>query len=163
LVLGRADNGYVVRFAVTDRDVVRLQRGAALEVHLDAWPGQRFDAELRQIAGAADPASGLFQIEASLAPTLQPLATGLVGRVRLQPQTGGPRLAYVPIGAVLEGHDDRARVFVADGNVARRREVQVAFITADSVALRDGVKPGEKVIAVGAPYVEDGGRIAISP
>jgi len=163
LVVGRADSGFVVRFAVADRDVVRLQRGATLQVRLDAWPDQMFAAEVRQIAGAADLASGLFEIEATLAPTSQPLATGLVGRVRLSPPDSGPRLAYVPIGAVLEGHDDQARVFVADGDIARRRDVQVAFITADSVALRGGVKPGEKVIAVGAPYVEDGGRIAIAP
>lgn len=163
LMLGRADSGYVVRFAITDRDVVRLKRGAAIELRLDAWPEQVFLAEVRQIAGAADAASGLFEIEATLAPTKQPLATGLVGRVRLQPESGGGKLAYVPIGAVLEGHDDHARVFVAEGDVAHSRDVQVAFITADSVALRAGVKPGEQVIAVGAPYVEDGGKIAIAP
>jgi RND family efflux transporter MFP subunit len=163
LLLGRADSGFVVRFAVADRDVVRLKRGASLEVRLDAWPEEEFRAEVRQIAGAADPASGLFEIEAALAPTKQPLATGLVGRVRLQPEEGDAKLAYVPIGAVLEGHDDHARLFVAEGDIARSRDVQVAFITADSVALRAGVKPGEQVIAVGAPYVEDGGRIAIAP
>jgi multidrug efflux system membrane fusion protein len=163
LVLGRADSGFVVRFAVADRDVVRLKQGAPLELRLDAWPEQVFTAEVRQIAGAADAASGLFEIEATLAPTKQALATGLVGRVRLQPESGGAKLAYVPIGAVLEGHNDHARLFVAEGDIARRRDVQVAFITADSVALRGGVKPGEKVIAVGAPYVEDGGRIAIAP
>jgi len=163
LMLGRADSGFVVRFSVADRDVVRLQRGAAIALRLDAWPDQVFAAEVRQIAGAADITSGLFEIEAALAPTKQPLATGLVGRVRLQPESSGGKLAYVPIGAVLEGHDDQARVFVAEGDVARRRDVQVAFITADSVALRAGVKPGEQVIAVGAPYVEDGGRIAIAP
>jgi multidrug efflux pump subunit AcrA (membrane-fusion protein) len=70
---------------------------------------------------------------------------------------------YVPIGAVLEGHGDRAQVFIADGDVARRREVEVAFITADSVALRAGIQVGEQVIATGAPYLEDGGRIAIAP
>jgi RND family efflux transporter MFP subunit len=162
LVVGRMDSGFVVRFAVADRDLVRLKRGASLQVRLDPWPDQVFTAEVRQIAGAADPGSGLFEIEAALAATQAPLATGLVGRVRLQPSEGA-KLAYVPIGAVLEGHDDHARVFVAEGNIARRRDVQVAFITADSVALRGGVKPGEQVIAVGAPYVEDGGAIAITP
>jgi RND family efflux transporter MFP subunit len=162
LVLGRADSGFVVRFAVADRDVVRLKRGAPLQLRLDAWPEQQFQAEVRQIAGAADPTNGLFEIEAALAPTTHSLATGLVGRVRLQPGNDASMLAYVPIGAILEGHDQRARVFVAEGNIARRRDVQVAFITADSVALRSGVKPGEQVIFIGAPYVEDGGQIAIS-
>jgi RND family efflux transporter MFP subunit len=162
LVLGRADSGYVVRFAVSDRDVLRLKRGMPLALRLDAWPGEEFKAEVRQIGSGADPASGLFEIEAMLLPTPRQLASGLVGRVRLQPADAGPRLAYVPVGAVLEGHQDHARLFVVDGGVARSREVQVAFITADQVALRGGVKPGEQVIAVGAPYVEDGGRVAIA-
>lgn len=163
LMMGRADSGYVVRFGVADRDAVRLRRGQTLELRLDAWPGETFAAEITQIAGAADAASGLFQIEAALAPTTRPLVSGLVGRVRAEIETGGARLPHVPIGAVLEGHDDRARVFVVEGDVARRRDVHVAFITADSVALRDGVKSGERVIAVGAPYVEDGGRVAVTP
>jgi membrane fusion protein, multidrug efflux system len=161
LVLGRADSGYAVRFAVSDRDVLRLKRGMAVTLRLDAWPGEEFKAEVRQIGSGADAASGLFEIEALLAPTTRPLASGLVGRVRLQPPDSGPRLAYVPVGAVLEGHQDRARLFVVENGTARSRDVQVAFITADQVALRGGVKAGEQVIAVGAPYVEDGGRVAI--
>lgn len=163
LVLGRADSGYVVRFAVSDRDVLRLKRGMPLTLRLDAWPDEEFRAEVRQIGNGADPASGLFQIEALLAPTARPLASGLVGRVRLQPADAGTHLAYVPVGAVLEGHQDHARLFVVEGSVAHSRDVQVAFITADQVALRGGVRPGEQVISVGAPYVEDGGRVAIAP
>jgi len=161
LVLGRADSGYAVRFAVSDRDVLRLKRGMPVTLRLDAWPGEEFRAEVRQIGSGADPASGLFEIEALLAPTARPLASGLVGRVRLQPADAGPRLAYVPVGAVLEGHQNRARLFVVEGGIARSRDVQVAFITADQVALRGGVQPGEQVISVGAPYVEDGGQVAI--
>jgi membrane fusion protein, multidrug efflux system len=161
LVLGRADSGHVVRFAVSDRDVLRLKRGMPLTLRLDAWPGEEFKAQVRQISNGADPASGLFGIEAELAPTARALASGLVGRVRLQPADSGPRLAYVPVGAVLEGHQDRARLFVVEGGIAHSREVQVAFITADQVALRGGVKAGEQVISVGAPYVEDGGQVAI--
>jgi multidrug efflux system membrane fusion protein len=163
LVLGRTDSGYVVRFAVSDRDVLRLKRGMPLTLRLDAWPGEEFKAEVRQISNGADPASGLFEVEALLAPTARALASGLVGRVRLQPTDAGPRLAYVPVGAVLEGHQDRARLFVVEGGIARSREVQVAFITADQVALRGGVRAGEQVISVGAPYVEDGGQVAIVP
>jgi len=163
LVVGRTDSGTVVRFAVADRDVVRLARGQRVEVRLDAFPDRAFSAALSQIAGAADPSSGLFPIEAALDPLPTPLASGLVGRVRLDPPASDTaRLAYVPIGAVLEGDADRAHVFVAEGAVARRREVRVAFITADRVALREGVRPGEQVIAAGAPYVEDGGAIAVS-
>jgi multidrug efflux system membrane fusion protein len=164
LVLGRNDSGYIVRFAVTDRSIVQLHRDDAVELRLDAWPDVPFQAQVSQIANAADPASGLFEVEARLTPAQHQLATGLVGRVRLWPQNAAhDRLAYLPIAAVLEGNNNHARAFVADGDVARSRDIEVAFITADSVAVRSGVKTGERVITAGAPYVQDGGRIAIAP
>jgi RND family efflux transporter MFP subunit len=163
LVLGRNDSGYVVRFAVADRSIVQLRSGDKVDLALDAWPAEPFHANVSQIASAADPATGLFEVEARLAPTANRLVSGLVGRVRLWPRGDAARLAYVPIGAVLEGNGTRAQVFVADGGLARRRDVEVAFITADSVAIKAGITAGEKVIATGAPYLEDGGRIAIVP
>jgi len=50
-------------------------------------------------------------------------------------------------------------VFVDDGGVARRRDVQVAFISPDGVALRGGLKAGEPVVVAGAPYLDDGDAI----
>lgn len=163
LIVGRNDGGHVVRFAVADRNIVQLKAGDAVEVRLDAWPSESFKAVVSQVAGAADPATGLFQVEARILATGKTLVSGLVGRVRLAPGSNAARLPYVPIGAVLEGNGERAQVFVADGEVARRRDVELAFITADSVAIRSGLKAGEQIIATGAPYLEDGGRIAIVP
>ena len=64
---------------------------------------------------------------------------------------------------MLDGEGERAAVFIADGAVARRREIRVAFITADSVAVREGVVAGEQVIVAGAPYLDDGDPIAVVP
>jgi multidrug efflux system membrane fusion protein len=69
LVLGRQDSGYVVRLAVADRHVVRIRRGDVVALTLDAWPEQRFSATVTQIASAADPATGLFAIEAQASAT----------------------------------------------------------------------------------------------
>jgi membrane fusion protein, multidrug efflux system len=161
--LGRDDRGHVVRFAVADRDIVLLRRGDAVELHLDAWPSDSFQAKVTQIASAANPGSGLFEVEASIEATAHRLVSGLVGRVRMWPHSDAAQLTYVPIGAVLEGNGDRAQVFIAAGDIARRRDVIVAFITADSVALRSGVAAGERIISTGAPYLADGGPIAIVP
>src|SRR5690606_35052070 len=129
LVLGRRDSGHVVRFAVADRQVVRIRRGDTLAVRLDAWPEESLSAEGTQIGSAADAATGLFQVEARLQPTQLALVSGMVARVRLAPGNGEATLPYVPIGAVLEGDGEHAAVFVADGNTAWRRAVRVAFIT----------------------------------
>lgn len=163
LVVGRDDSGHVVRFAVADRHVVRIRPGHAATVQVDAWPEERFTAEVTQVAGAADPATGLFPVEARIDAAGRTLVTGLVARVQMAPEPGAATLPHVPIGAVLEGHGERATVFVVADGVARRRAVQVAFITADTVAVREGVVVGEQVIATGAPYVDDGDPVTVVP
>jgi multidrug efflux system membrane fusion protein len=163
LIVGRDDSGHVVRFAVADRQVVRVRRGDAATVQLDAWPGERFEAEVTQVAGAADAATGLFPIEARIDAAGRTLVSGLVARVAITPAADAATLPHVPIGAVLEGHGERAAVFVAEGGIAHRRDVQVAFISAGTVAVRDGLAVGKQVIAAGAPYLDDGDPIAVVP
>jgi multidrug efflux pump subunit AcrA (membrane-fusion protein) len=85
----------------------------------------------------------------------------MVAGARLQPD-GGARLARIPVGALVTGNGEHGIVFVLEGDRARRREVQVAFIDGDALALRAGIKPGEVVITDGAPYIDDGERVAVA-
>lgn len=163
LVVGPAQGGWVVRAGLADRDVVKLALGDEAAVTLDAWPGQTLAGRVTEIPGAAREDSGLFEIEVTLAPAPVKLVTGLLARVTVVPAAGrDASLPYVPVGAVIEADGDRAAVFVADGGVARRRAVRVAFIAPESVALLDGARPGETVVTDGALYLEDGERIEIA-
>lgn len=160
LVLGTPERGYVVRAGVSDRDVVTLSRGDAVDVRVDAFPGTAFTAQVSEIAAAADERTGLFPVEARLAPGQPQLVTGMVARLSLHPSHESTRrLVYIPVGAVLDADGGKAQVFVVEQGIARRREVQVAFISADGVALRSGLRAGEQLVVAGAPYLDDGEAI----
>jgi RND family efflux transporter MFP subunit len=162
LIMGTRDRGYIVRAALSDRDVVRLKLGDPAEIRMDAYPDQAIAGSLTEIAGAADSRSGLFPIEVRFDSVPVSLASGLVAKLKLHPAASRQRqLTYVPIGAVVEGNGDRASVYVVNGNRAQRRPVHVAFIRAQAVALDDGVKPGERVVTDGALYLQDDERIEI--
>jgi hypothetical protein len=45
--------------------------------------------------------------------------------------------------------------------VAIKRDVQVAFITADSIALESGLRPDETVITDGALFLENGEAVEV--
>jgi len=161
LVLGGDDGGFVVRTGLSDREVVQLRLGDTVDVRLDAWPDEHFRARVTEIAGAADERSGLFEVEALLDTTARPLVSGLVAKLSLVPgRDPAARLPYVPIGAVLEGDRGTASVFVLDGTTARRREIGVAFLVADSVAVHSGIRNGEQVVTAGAAYLTDGETVA---
>ena len=162
LILGTHDRGYVVRAALSDREVVQLKLGDPAEIRMDAYPRQIIAGSLVEIAGAADPRSGMFPIEVRIDAASVALASGLVAKINLRSAASRERaITYVPIAAVVEGDRDRASVFVVNGDRAKRREVSIAFIAPEAVALDSGVQPGEQIVTDGALYLEDDERIEI--
>jgi multidrug efflux system membrane fusion protein len=162
LIVGARDRGYIVRAALSDRDVVQLKLGDPAEIRMDAFPQQAIPGTVTEIAGAADDRSGMFPIEVRFDSVPVSLSSGLVAKLNLYPATSrASRLTYVPIAAVVEGDGDRASVFVVDGDHVKRRPVRVAFIAPQAVALADGLQPGERVVTDGALYLQDDERIEI--
>lgn len=164
IVLGGRARGQVVRLGLADRDVVRIALNDPVAVRTDAWPDRDFTGRIGEIAGAADPRTGLFPVEVHLDAASAPLASGMVAKVSIVPKAAsGGTLTYVPIAALVEGDRERAAVFVPEGDIARKRTVRVAFISDLGVALKSGVSPRETVITEGALYIVDGERIRVLP
>jgi RND family efflux transporter MFP subunit len=161
LIFGESGRGYVVRAALADREIVNVKLGDKGEIRMDAFPGQPMTGTIVEIASAADERSGMFPIEVQFDSPPPRLVSGLVTRLRLAPTTEAPPLTYVPMSALVEGDGDRASVFVIDGGKAQRRNVRVAFITADSIALESGIETGEAVVTDGALYLENGEAVEV--
>ena len=164
IVLGAQDRGFVVRTALADREIVQMKLGDTAAVRLDALPEARIAGKVTEIASGADQASGMFSVEVALDANHLPLKSGLVAKITITPATAnsGSRV-YVPIASIVEGVGQRASVFVLDNDRVRRRDVEVAFIENDTVALADGIKPGEQIVTDGALYLEDGEQVAVQP
>jgi RND family efflux transporter MFP subunit len=162
VIVGAEDRGFVVRAGLADRDIVQVELNDRAQVRLDALPDAVLEGEVSEIASAADPQSGMFPIEVTLRQVALPLKSGLVAKIDMTPSSAasGSRV-HVPIAAIVAGTGRRASVFVLEKGQARRREVVVAFIEGEGVALSSGVAAGEQVITDGALYLEDGERVAV--
>jgi RND family efflux transporter MFP subunit len=161
LVFGESDRGYVVRAALADREIVNVKLGDKGEIRMDAFPGQSMPGTIVEVSSAADERTGMFPIEVQFESPPPRLVSGLVARLRLEPTTEAPPLTYVPMAALVEGDGDRASVFVIDDGKAQRRDVRVAFITADGIALESGLASGETVVTDGALFLEHGESVEV--
>src|SRR5678815_4183088 len=128
---------------------------------MDAFPGHTMTGTIVEIASAADERSGMFPIEVHFDAAPPRLVSGLVARLRLTPNSEAPGLTYIPMAALVEGDGDRASVFVVKDGTAHRRNVRVAFITKDSIALESGLAAGENVVTDGALFLENGESVEI--
>lgn len=168
LVLGTAQRGYRIKTALADRELVQLKRGDQAVITLDALPAMRFTGTITVLGGAASLDNGLFPVEVTLdAASAQRaagrLTAGMVAQLSLTPATATEQRYYIPTGAVVSGINQQADVFVLDGDIARKRSVQVAFFTRDQVALQSGLAGNEQVVTEGALYLSDGERVAVQP
>jgi membrane fusion protein, multidrug efflux system len=156
LVLGSRARGSIVRVGLADRDVVRLHRGDQARVTFDALPDRDFAGRISEIAAAADPMTGTYAIEVSIT-NAPALASGLVGRVEIQPAAGKPA-TLIPIEAVLEADGAQATVYTIspDRPVAERRRITIAFMAQDRVAVAGGLDGVSRVVTEGAAYLRDG-------
>lgn len=162
LLFGESDRGFVVRAALADREIVHIKLGDKGEIRMDAFPGQTMTGTVVEVASAADVRSGMFSVEVQFDTPPPRLVSGLVARLRLAPTSEAPPLTYVPMAALVEGDGDRASVFVYDNGKAQRRDVRVAFITADNIALESGLAAGERVITDGALFLENGETVELA-
>jgi membrane fusion protein, multidrug efflux system len=163
LVFGSRSRGVVLRAALADRDVVRLQRGDRAVVRFDALPDEVLQGTVTEIAAAADPLTGTYRVEVTL-PQASGLASGLVGAVEIDLR-GDRALSLVPIDAVLEADGSRATVFTlsVDGTRAERRAVRIAFLAGDRAAVISGLEGVRSVVTDGAPYLDDGSTVRVRP
>lgn len=164
LVLSGDDTSWVLRVGLADRDVVRIRNGDAATLAFTAFPGARpLSASVSEIASAASPPFGTYEIELRVTPSELPLRAGMVAHVSIEPEaTEG--VALVPAAALRDGDGTKATVWVpGPGGSVRKRIVETAFFDGDRVALRAGLDGVDTVVTDGAPYLSESTRIEVRP
>src|SRR5436189_2006218 len=118
---------------------------------------QMYQASLRQLSDAADPASRTFEAryvlegEAASAPLGSTVTITLVTK-----QTSGNQSVRVPAGAVYDRGSGPGVWIVDDKSEVKFRPVQIDSIGQEEVVVSHGVQAGEKVVALGAHLLHEG-------
>ncbi len=163
LTMADAASPLAIRVPLTDRDVAAVHLGQAVQVRLDALPGQVLAGRITRIGQRARVESGQVEVEATIA-AAPGLRSGMLGSLRLEtaaPAGGSAAYLRVPAEAILEASGARAAVLRLDGGLhARRTAVGFGGFDGDD-ALVLGLQPGERVITAGAGYVSDGEKVSV--
>lgn len=163
LIVGKAASGFVLRAPLSDREAVRLTRGAPARVTLEALDGQALTGSVLELGGRADQATGTFQVEIALAPDPR-LRSGLIGRASITANpaaNAAPRLLVPPL-AIFGARAGEGFVFVLDNqNKVRLRKVRLGQAEDGGVLVLGGLAPGEWVAIAALDRLQDG--MTISP
>jgi len=156
-------------FGVPDLEVQNLKAGGTLTVELEALPGREFTGQITSISPSADQKTRLFEVEVSIPNPQRLLKVGMIASLTLASAPSGEDVAVVPLNAVVRSKDqpDQYSLFVVedqDGKQhGRLRSVTLGEAYGTRIAVRAGVKVGEKVITSGGSRLVDGEAVQVIP
>lgn len=149
----------VVRVQISELDVVHVQRGAAVDVVLDAYPTSPIRGRVRRIFPSADAQSRLVPVEVALGeiPGGVEARPGFLARItfRMDRRRGA---LVVPASAVGVGEEGQF-VYVVDGDSLLRRPVTLGITVEGLVEVERGLTAGDRVVTSGHTNLRPGTRV----
>lgn len=149
-----------VTFSLPERYLAEIRSGQTVEATTTAYPDRRFTGTVRAVGTRVDALSRSFTVEASIPNEDRALTTGMFMGVSIvleeRRSVGVPEVAVVNEG-------ERAYVFVADGETARRRDIEAGLRQGERVEVVSGLGEGESIVVSGLQALSDGERIEIVP
>jgi len=147
----------LVRISVSDRDIVALQEGMAVNVNVAARP-QPFQGKLTGIRAAANPRTRSFLADVTVPNTNRLLLPGMIAQVTTE-RSLGEHIVVPQNWVVMNG--TQHGVFVATEDQAIWRDVVLGNVLNNQVVV-EGLNAGESIIFSGHRNLLDGDPILIS-
>lgn len=136
---------------LTEADLGKVTTGARAQIQTEAFPGRSFTGRVVAISPSSDAETRSFTIRIAMDDPGFDLRPGMLAKFEVT-TPGSPGIT-IPASAVLLSGDG-PWVFVATGNMFRKRKIRAGDSTAGSVEVREGLAPGEKIVVAGVQVLE---------
>ena len=143
---------------VNDREVLALKEGMQVLVQLPSAPGV-YPGEIQHVGPAADLRTRSFPVEVLVPNPNHELLPGMIARVDVDQLVKSAAVA-IPQDWVVTRGPERG-VFLADGDAARWRRIEITDIVATQV-VATGSATGDRVVITGHQELLDGDEILVT-
>ncbi len=153
---------WVIKAALSDKDIVKVRKGDKAVAVFDAYPGKSFEACVSQLTETADPYTGTFEVELTVDPNNEKMINGLIAVVNIQAQNK-QLVTLVPPEALIEAGGSQGYVYVLEqaDTTAKKVQVTIAYLDNHYAAVHEPVNKMGLVITEGAAYLENGSKVSL--
>ncbi len=161
IIFGSKGNSWIMKVAVTDKDIAKVKLKDSASVSIDALPDEIFNAKVSQVASAANPYTGTFEIELSLNGNPK-LVSGMIASAEIFSSTIN-NAKVIPIKSLVDADGKNGSVFVPVNNNtnAKKINIEITGIVGNNVIVKNGLDSIKEVITDGVEYLTDGQKIRI--
>jgi multidrug efflux system membrane fusion protein len=143
--------------SVSESQIAAVREASSARVSLWSAPDRLYEARIRDIAAAADPAARTYLVKLELMRPDAALRIGMTANVALVGDPAQRRNGVVvPLSALAQRGTAPAVWVVGANNALELRPVQVRQYREDAVVLDGGVAAGEIVVAAGVHKLRAG-------
>lgn len=158
ILFASTESDWVVRVALTDKDIVNFSLGDSARVEMDAFPGTSFPARINELGAIADPVTGTYEAELRILLPDEQFRSGFISRAFIYP-THSSNAVVVPLEALVGASDRKAIVYVYNNGELSRRRITTGRIVDDLILVPEGLTSGEFVVTEGARYIREDSRV----
>ncbi len=143
--------------AVNERRASEVALGQRAVVSFDAVPGRTFTGRVQRLAPSFDLATRTLDAEVHLPNDAGVLRPGMYGRGAIELGLH-PAMPVIPVEAIQRSND-RAFVFVLDGDVVHRKPVTLGEELDERFEVTSGLVAGDEIVVLGIDGLAEGSRV----
>jgi RND family efflux transporter MFP subunit len=139
----------------------QIRRGMHVSLTVPEYAARTFDAVLTRTAGAVEPASGTVLVEVQAANADRALKPGAYAQASF-PVSGASSALTLPASALIIGERGTQVALAGRDGKAHLRTIAIGQDRGDSVEIRTGLSPGDRVIDNPPDSLVDGDAVRIA-
>ena len=153
-------NPVEVRYAISQKDLGKAQKGQKVNVTVEAYGNKVFKGLVNYVAPAVDESSGRVEVHAALENPEFKLAPGMFANIKQFYSLGIKRL-LVPQNSIIANNDERF-VWLVQGDSVVKQVVKLAQNTYDGYAVvTEGLAEGDLVVKTGMQNLKSDSKIKV--
>ncbi|MDT3335207.1 efflux RND transporter periplasmic adaptor subunit [Shewanella sp. SP1S1-7] len=153
-------NPVEVRYAISQKDLGKAQKGQKVNVTVEAYGNKVFNGLVNYVAPAVDESSGRVEVHAALDNPEFKLAPGMFANIKQFYSRGIKRL-LVPQNSIIANNDERF-VWLVRGDSAVKQVVKLAQNTNDGyTVVTEGLAEGDLVVKTGMQNLKADSKIKV--
>jgi multidrug efflux system membrane fusion protein len=160
-LFGTSGKNWKVKSGLSDRDIVRINKGDSAVIKFDAWPNVIFQAVVDQVGEMYNSMTGTYEIEMILKSTGYKMATGFIADILVFPSKK-EAFNMVPVGAIVEADGQEGYIYsVTDSMTVKKNRIEIVSISGSKAAIKGILSGTKNIVSEGAAYLRDGQRVRV--
>ena len=150
-----SSQGLEVRARVPESDIGRIEPGQTALIRVDAYPDERFQATVSEVAPRAAKENSVtsFEVKLNFVNPQKKLKIGMTADINFQTGSSAPKILVPTVAITLE--DGRQGVLLVDENQKPRfQPVELGNTSGDKTAILNGLESGTRVFIDLPPWAD---------